>query len=172
MDCLAGKQTAPYAGEVYLNGTPVDAQVLRANSSYVPWQDCGQPLATILEELQFTSKMKAQGGLWGLRAEEWAQQAQAYAILLDAVGLAGMGDCLLGDGRAWGISRGQRRRFMLCKGLVTTPSIVFMDDPISCLSTAGAEKVMQCCQLLCKASTHSDLPQGLSPPRTLIETWY
>ena len=41
MDCISGKKTAKYTGEVRVNGRELDKKAFRDISSYVPQQDYG-----------------------------------------------------------------------------------------------------------------------------------
>ena len=131
-----------------MNGQPVDRDRFRLISSYVPQQDYGLPRATVYEEVAFAARMKFPDGYMRDRAAEDAQRTQDVDVLLHTVGLAKERDSFVGNKVVRGLSGGQRRRLALCKGLITSPVVVYMDEPTSGLSSSDSELVIQACRLI------------------------
>eukprot|EP00670_Eutreptiella_braarudii_P029336 CAMPEP_0174379870 /NCGR_PEP_ID=MMETSP0811_2-20130205/122985_1 /TAXON_ID=73025 ORGANISM="Eutreptiella gymnastica-like, Strain CCMP1594" /NCGR_SAMPLE_ID=MMETSP0811_2 /ASSEMBLY_ACC=CAM_ASM_000667 /LENGTH=781 /DNA_ID=CAMNT_0015532525 /DNA_START=30 /DNA_END=2375 /DNA_ORIENTATION=- len=148
MDCISGKKTAKYTGEVRVNGRELDKKAFRDISSYVPQQDYGFAKSKVIEELRFASQMKGQDGFFASKRTEAQQRNQDFEVMLHAVGLMKVRDSFVGNQLVRGISGGQKRRLTLCKGLVTDPWVVFMDEPTSGLSSSDSEMVMKSCKLI------------------------
>ena len=95
-------------------------------------------------------RMKCPTGYMDDPKQEKAQKKQDSDMLLATVGLAKVRDSYVGDALTRGISGGQKRRLTLCKGLVTNPTVVFMDEPTSGLSSSDSELVIKACKLIAK----------------------
>jgi len=142
LDCLAKKKTAPYGGEVYLNGAKRDALYARL-TSYVPQNDTLPAYLTVRECLKFVHRLRVEGTM--------AEDERDAAVLecLRLLGIEDVGDELIGDEHRRGISGGQKRRLTLARGLIGGSQIVFADEPTSGLSATDAETVVRA---MCVAS--------------------
>ena len=104
------------------------------------------------EELEFVTRMKNRYyGMLGTRQEGEVMRQRDIGALLDAVGLSKVADSYVGGALVRGISGGQRRRLTLCKGVMSDPTIMFMDEPTSGLSASDSERVVQACRLMVDA---------------------
>jgi ABC-type multidrug transport system ATPase subunit len=54
----------------------------------------------------------------------------------------------IGDERTGGLSRGQKRRVTVAIELITSPSVIFLDEPTSSLDAYSSLKLMQLLQKL------------------------
>ena len=152
LDCIARKKTAPYEGEVTVNGEVLSDKDFRRITAYVPQGDYGHALSTVREELEFVTRMKNRYyGMLGTRQEGEVMRQRDIGALLDAVGLSKVADSYVGGALVRGISGGQRRRLTLCKGVMSDPTIMFMDEPTSGLSASDSERVVQACRLMVDA---------------------
>lgn len=134
LDMIAGKKTARYAGEVFLNGVARDGLFARL-TAYVPQQDVLPAHVTVEEAIRFVVDLRASSHL------SPAEREKAVADVLALLGLQGIRDELVGDERVRGISGGQKRRVTLARGLAGGSQIVFADEPTSGLSATDAETV-------------------------------
>ena len=64
LDMLAGKKTAPYTGEVFLNGKPRDRLFPRV-TSYVAQHDVMPPYCTVAEAIEFNHRLRVDSGRVG-----------------------------------------------------------------------------------------------------------
>ena len=136
LDIVAGKKTAPYKGEVFLNGRPRDRHYSRI-TSYVPQQDVMPPYCTVSEVVEFNHRLRVD--LSNLGSEESAERRRICDEVLSNFGLFGVKDQIIGDVYIRGISGGQKRRTTLARGFVGGAQIVFADEPTSGLSATDAE---------------------------------
>jgi ABC-type multidrug transport system ATPase subunit len=135
LDIIAGKKTAPYTGEVFLNGRPRDKLYSRV-TSYVPQQDVMPTYCTVSEVVEFNHKLRVDlGGTPG----EAQERRRICDEVLQNFGLLGVKDQIIGDAFIRGISGGQKRRTTLARGFVGGAQIIFADEPTSGLSATDAE---------------------------------
>lgn len=143
LDMLAGKKTAPYTGEVFLNGKPRDRLFPRV-TSYVAQHDVMPPYCTVAEAIEFNHRLRVDSGRVGNQLR-WMFVDEALTMF----GLETVRDSIIGDERVRGISGGQKRRVTLARGFVGGSQIVFCDEPTSGLSATDAEV---CVRAMCAAS--------------------
>lgn len=62
--------------------------------------------------------------------------------LLDAFGLRGQADTIVGTAIRKGISGGQKRRLSVASQLITGPKILFLDEPTSGLDSTASWEVV------------------------------
>lgn len=136
LDMLAGKKTAQYSGEVFLNGLPRDTLFPRL-TSYVPQSDTLPAYLTVGEALKFVHQLRVEGNMTE------ADRDAAVSDCLSLLGIDTIQNELIGDEHERGISGGQKRRLTLARGLIGGSQIVFADEPTSGLSSTDAETVVR-----------------------------
>jgi len=75
---------------------------------------------------------------------------QILAVTLEAFGLSGVANTYIGDATVRGISGGQRRRVSLARGTISSPALLFCDEPTSGLSATDAETCMKSLRIIAK----------------------
>lgn len=137
---LAHRRPAPNAileGQLYLNGLPADAEVLRRVSAYVEQEDALIGSLTVRETLAFAARLSLPSSIDGIVRE------QRIEYILKAFGLGDQADDLIGTPVRKGISGGQKRRLSVASQLITGPRILFLDEPTSGLDSAAAFEVVR-----------------------------
>jgi len=136
LDCIAGKKTLEYSGQVLVNGHPRDRFFPRV-IGYVPQESDINPNLTVRECLSFCAVLKAQHN-------DQKKIAETVDWVLEALSLSDVGEQRVGGMMARGISGGQKRRVCIGRALVSKPGAMFMDEPTSGLSATDAMLVMRC----------------------------
>jgi ATP-binding cassette subfamily G (WHITE) protein 2 len=134
LDILANKKTAPYGGQVHINGRPRD-NLFQRIVAYVPQDDVMPAHMTVREAVLFNSELKQE------RPSKFSKDMarQLAERRLEVLGLEGVADSYIGDAHVRGISGGQKRRLSLARGLASCAHIIFCDEPTSGLSATDAE---------------------------------
>lgn len=139
LDILAGKKTAIYSGNVFVNGNLREMHAYRRLTSYVPQADYFNGLETVRESILFSSIMKCNYGKKGD-----SRRLRHVSSVLELLGLSAIADTRIGNSLERGISGGQKRRVSLGKGLVAGTSVLFADEPTSGLSSSDSQTVVEC----------------------------
>ena len=143
LDMLADKKTAPYQGEIFLNGRPRD-EFYKLATAYVPQVDEIFPYLTVREAINFVSDCR-------LPKPKGATNKQWHAfsdLLIEELGLETVKDTRIGNNEIRGISGGQKRRVSLAKGLMTGAFVVFADEPTSGLSSTDTNLAVRLLKLM------------------------
>eukprot|EP00405_Crypthecodinium_cohnii_P011982 CAMPEP_0206442992 /NCGR_PEP_ID=MMETSP0324_2-20121206/14123_1 /ASSEMBLY_ACC=CAM_ASM_000836 /TAXON_ID=2866 /ORGANISM="Crypthecodinium cohnii, Strain Seligo" /LENGTH=582 /DNA_ID=CAMNT_0053910883 /DNA_START=212 /DNA_END=1957 /DNA_ORIENTATION=+ len=148
LDMLAMKKTAPYSGEILVNGHPRDPELFRRIASYVGQDDHMPAHWTVREALEFSATLKTPLEI-GSRTARRAAQARTEH-LLDVFGLLDVATTYIGGTQVRGISGGQRRRVSLARGVAAQASILFADEPTSGLSATDAEVCVRALRTIAK----------------------
>jgi len=144
LDMLAMKKTAPYEGEVSVNGRPRDKRLFRRIAAYVGQEDIMPPHWKVREAISFNAKLKYTPVRTHRNVDAWVD------VLLDSFGLGAVQDSLIGGIDVRGISGGQRRRVSLARGVAAHASLLFCDEPTSGLSATDAELCIRALRVISK----------------------
>ncbi|CAO2204016.1 unnamed protein product [Urochloa humidicola] len=119
------------AGEVLVNGAPMDAARFRRASGYVPQDDALFPALTVEESLVYSARLRLRGAASGAAAGERARE------LMAELGLGHVAASRVGD-----VSGGERRRVSIGVDLVHDPAALLLDEPTSGLDSGSALQVV------------------------------
>lgn len=134
---LLNGQLAPDSGRVTVNGADLhkDAAKLEGVIGFVPQDDLLFEDLTVFENLYYNASLC----LANLSASERAQRVDA---LLEELHQPAIRNLKVGSPLDKTISGGQRKRLNIALELIREPSILFVDEPTSGLSSSDSENVM------------------------------
>jgi ABC-2 type transport system ATP-binding protein len=123
---LAGNHP-PTEGLVQICGHDIrlDSVAAKQNIAFMPDEPRLFDYMTVLEHLQFTSRIYSVGG-WRERADE----------LLTELELTDKRDALPGE-----LSRGMKQKLMIACGLIHDPRVIIFDEPLTGLDPLGIRKM-------------------------------
>jgi ABC-type multidrug transport system ATPase subunit len=125
------------SGEIFINGYKLgtDNDKLEGVIGFVPQDDLLVEELTVFENLYFNAKLC-------FRDFSRKQLMKAVLKVLKDIGLIGIKDLRVGDPLNKFISGGQRKRLNIALELIREPSVLFVDEPTSGLSSMDSELVM------------------------------
>ncbi|WP_159519060.1 ATP-binding cassette domain-containing protein [Sunxiuqinia indica] len=145
LNVLNGK-LKPNNGTISLNGfdlhDPENKELLKGVVGYVPQDDLLLEELTVYKNLEFNARF-CFGDLNDEEIEEKIDQALQDFDLVEAR------DLVVGSPLKKILSGGQRKRLNIALELMREPSILFVDEPTSGLSSADSEKVMHLLKRQC-----------------------
>lgn len=136
LNVLCGTE-APYAGSVEINGLNLHTQKdkLEGVIGLIPQDDLLIEELTVFENLYYNAKLCFKD-----RSE--AEITEMVHKTLSSLGLLERKDLKVGSPLNKTISGGQRKRLNIALELIREPSILFVDEPTSGLSSRDSENVM------------------------------
>ncbi len=138
LNVLNGK-LKPSSGKISINGydlhNPKNSDTIEGLIGYVPQDDLLLEELTVYENLKYNAKF-----CFGNMAEEQIDKIVQEALV--DFDLVEAQDLVVGNPMKKILSGGQRKRLNIALELMREPSVLFVDEPTSGLSSADSEKVM------------------------------
>ncbi len=133
---LAG-YTPPDSGEVLFNGVSLyrNYEAFKARIGYVPQEDLLHGDLTVRECFTAAARLK-------LGEASEADIRRLVENVIADMGLSAQADDIIGTARKRGLSGGQRKRVNIGLELLSSPGLLFLDEPTSSLSSKDARTVM------------------------------
>ncbi len=129
--------TKPQQGQVYINGYDLYSDNNTVNSfiGYVPQDDILFEELTVYQNLYFNAQLC-------LNSYSEDTRKEAVVKILQSLDLYSIKDLVVGNLLNKLISGGQRKRLNIALELIREPSVLFVDEPTSGLSSLDSEVVM------------------------------
>jgi ABC-type multidrug transport system ATPase subunit len=136
LNVLAGLEK-PYKGEVLINGFNLhkEKDKVRGVIGYIPQDDLLIEELTVFENLFYSAKLC-------FKDKSDLEITELVNKVLDNLGLIQSKDLRVGNALNKSISGGQRKRLNIALELIREPSVLFVDEPTSGLSSRDSENVM------------------------------
>ena len=127
----------PSEGEVLINGINLHSEEKKLEGviGYIPQDDLLMDDLTVFQNVYYNTKL-CFGDL------DEAALTEKVLALLESLGLTETKDLKVGNSLDKTISGGQRKRLNIALELVREPSVLFVDEPTSGLSSRDSENVM------------------------------
>jgi len=125
LDLLGRKRKSGQAsGTCYLNGAIMNDDEFRRVAGFVEQEDTLMPSLTVFETLLYSARLRL--------PKTMSLEAQKYRVVqtMNELGIMNIRDSRIGSEGSRGISGGEKRRVSIACELVTSPSIIFMDEPV------------------------------------------
>lgn len=126
MHALAGKikysSKLKLYGKRYVNGEPIDGDSI-VPAAFVEQDVNFFPHMTVRETLNFRVDLKL-----GSKLSKKARR-DLVENLLDLLVLRKTADSIVGDTKVRGISGGERKRLSIAVEMISSPSVIFLDEP-------------------------------------------
>lgn len=129
--------SAPSSGQLLINGKDLyaDPEMMEGVVGNIPQDDLLIEELTVYQNLYYNTKL-VYGDLGEIEIDNKVMS------VLESLGLSETRDLKVGNALNKSISGGQRKRLNIALELVREPSILFVDEPTSGLSSRDAENVM------------------------------
>ncbi|KAG5464126.1 hypothetical protein LSCM1_00306 [Leishmania martiniquensis] len=119
-------------GTILLNGAPIERSAFRRCSGYVQQEDLMHSYVTVEEVVRFSAILRTSESV---SAE--ALEIQVSRVLRQ-LGIDHVRHSCIGNAMVRGISGGERKRCAVAAEMVTSPSLLFLDEPTTGLDTFTA----------------------------------
>jgi ABC-type multidrug transport system ATPase subunit len=127
LDILARKdKRGRVTGRLHINGSEIDDENLyRRVIGFVDQEDTLMPTLTVYETVLYSAVLRL--------PREMSLEAKKFRTLetMNELGILGIKDSRIGESGKRSISGGEKRRVSIACELVTSPSILFLDEPTS-----------------------------------------
>ncbi|XP_046841579.1 broad substrate specificity ATP-binding cassette transporter ABCG2-like isoform X2 [Xenia sp. Carnegie-2017] len=137
LDMLADrKDTTLVTGDIMVNGAKKPSN-FRRMTGYVVQHDVLMPLLTVRENIYFSASLRLPSTM---TSDEKAHEVDK---LVEELGLSKVANSKVGNEIVRGISGGEKRRTSIGMELITSPNVLFLDEPTTGLDASTASSVMQ-----------------------------
>ncbi len=127
LDILAKKdKRGQVAGHLHINGRPMDdPELYKRVIGFVDQEDTLMPTLTVYETILHSAILRL--------PRDMSVEAKKFRTLetMNELGILGIKDARIGESGKRSISGGEKRRVSIACELVTSPSILFLDEPTS-----------------------------------------
>ncbi|KAL1988582.1 hypothetical protein VTN96DRAFT_8977 [Rasamsonia emersonii] len=166
LNVLARRIPASHArvsGATLVDGMHVDNESFKLITSYVEQEDALIGSLTVQETMRFAAELSLP------RSVSSSERAHRVRMLLDAFGIHGQANTLVGTPIRKGISGGQKRRLSVASQLITCPKILFLDEPTSGLDSKASFEVISYVKKLAKRNNLIVIASIHQPSTTTFE---
>eukprot|EP00879_Flechtneria_rotunda_P017959 GHRR01018823.1.p1 GENE.GHRR01018823.1~~GHRR01018823.1.p1 ORF type:complete len:592 (+),score=216.60 GHRR01018823.1:138-1913(+) len=122
------------AGRIYVNDVPSTEGNHR--QAYVEQTDNFYSMLTVAETLTMASQLQLPPSMPAERKTDYVNN------LISVLGLAKSRETRVGDNKVRGLSGGEKKRLAIGCELISSPSLIFLDEPTTGLDSFQAEKVV------------------------------
>ncbi|CAJ1447296.1 unnamed protein product, partial [Effrenium voratum] len=149
LNILSGRQRTTgaamsFEGEMTLGGMPLTSKQMTKHVAYVMQEDALLAFETPRDCLRFSARLKLTNRVSNEQVE------QVVEGLLTSLGLTECADTIVGSELIKGISGGQRKRTSVGIELITSPSVLFLDEPLNGLDSHAAFTLTESLHGLCE----------------------
>ncbi|XP_078055473.1 broad substrate specificity ATP-binding cassette transporter ABCG2c [Mustelus asterias] len=144
LDLLANRKDPKglKSGQILLNGQIMDSN-FNLQSAYVVQDDILMGTLTVKENLEFSANLRLLKKLY-----TFEEKQQKVNKVIDELGLQDCANTKVGTEFIRGISGGERKRCSIGMELITSPSLLFLDEPTTGLDANTASSIMQLLHML------------------------
>ncbi|KJE91213.1 hypothetical protein, variant [Capsaspora owczarzaki ATCC 30864] len=147
LDVIAGRKTfGTVEGTLLFNGQPRPHNFRRL-CGYVEQTDTLMPTLTPREHFYYTARLRLPSSL------EKDEIDDHVSSVVAKLGLQGCADTVVGGLRHRGISGGEAKRVNIGLELITSPTVLFLDEPSSGLDATTAFDIMRVVRKICDDGT-------------------
>ena len=145
-------------GNFYVNGEKVIDSEYRSVIGFVDQDDTMLPTLTVHETILTSALLRLPRDMGRAAKEQRVQEVEKQ------LGIHHIKDQLIGseEGKGRGISGGEKRRVGIACELVTSPSILFLDEPTSAVDVATEAKIIEAIERLMRDRTTFMIAHRLS----------
>lgn len=161
LDLLAQRaKGGDMSGELLMNGHPIESGVFRRVSAYVQQEDIMHSYLTVRETITFNAKLRL--------SEEFTDEMIEVKVtnIMKLLGIDHIQNNKIGGEFSRGISGGEKKRTAIALELVTSPSLLFLDEPTTGLDTFTALHLITVLKNLAKTGT--TIIMSIHQPRSSI----
>ena len=120
-----GRAGCTVKGVTKLNGTEAAPTSYAKRVAYVMQDDALMGTSTVREALTFSARLRLASSI------PLAEKLQLVESMIKMLGLESCADTLIGNELIQGVSGGERKRTAIGIELITSPDIIFLDEPTS-----------------------------------------
>ncbi|CAL9146210.1 ABC transporter G family member 45-like [Musa acuminata AAA Group] len=138
LDVLAGRKTVGHSeGSINISGYPKKQETFARVSGYCEQVDNHSPCLTVFESLWYSAWLRLPSQVDGHTICIFINE------VMELVELKSLKDAMVGLPGIKGLTAEQRKRLTIAVELVSSPSIIFMDEPTTGLDARAAAIVMR-----------------------------
>ncbi|URD75112.1 Plant PDR ABC transporter associated [Musa troglodytarum] len=138
LDVLAGRKTAGYIeGSIKISGYPKKQETFARISGYCEQSDNHSPCLTVFESLWYSAWLRLPSNVDANTRNIFINE------VMELVELTSLKNAMVGLPGVSGLAAEERKRLTIAVELVSSPSIIFMDEPTTGLDARAAAIVMR-----------------------------